>query len=75
MERHVFRPAVRLCLLCFAAGFATTAMAGSARVQMCSAELYPSTNCGKPLRENHVSVRRMGSTDANASEHSQRDRG
>ena len=29
MERHVFRPAVRLCLLCFAAGFATTAMAGT----------------------------------------------
>ncbi|MEZ5464074.1 MAG: VCBS repeat-containing protein [Lysobacteraceae bacterium] len=29
MERHVFRLAVRRCLLCFAAGFAATAMAGT----------------------------------------------
>lgn len=29
MERQVFRLAVRRCLLCFAVGFAATAMAGT----------------------------------------------
>lgn len=40
---------------------------GSARVQMCSLELYPSTNCGSPLRENQFSVRRTTSTCVHAS--------